>query len=222
MRVFLACLAVSTIYAADSGVPLRPSPKDYPAQGQAASAKIAAAIIPANQVSKMFSPDISKDYIVVEIAIYPENGAPFDVESPDFALRIGQRIGRADLPWDVARWPDSRPPVGRSPVDVTTEVGIVHASENDPVYGRQHGTATYTGVAVSAPGHDNLPPPPDPRVDPRAISDKLQRMALPEGDTKAAIAGYLYFPQYAKHKKSDEIEMKYAKDDVAVSLVFPK
>lgn len=222
MRVVLTCLLVGVMFGADTGVPPRPVPKDYPVQVQAPAAKIAAAIIPANQVSKMFSPDISKDYIVVEVAIYPENGVPFDVESPDFALRVGQRIGRADLPWDVARWPDRRPPVGRSPMDVTTEVGVIHESGNDPVYGRQHGTATYTGVAVSAPGHDNLPPPPDPQADPRVISDKLQRMALPEGDTKAAIAGYLYFPEYAKHKKSDEIELKYAKDDVTVNLIFPK
>jgi hypothetical protein len=222
MRIVLTCLLAGAVFAADAGVPPRLTPKDYAAQGHAGAAKIAASIIPANQVSRMFSPDISKDYIVVEVAIYPENGVPFDVESPDFALRVGQRIGRADLPWDVARWPDSRPPIRRSPVDVTTEVGIVHESDNDSVYGRQHGTATYTGVAVSTPGHDNLPLPPDPRADPRVISDKLQRMALPEGDTKAAIAGYVYFPQYAKHKKSDEIELKYAKDDVAVNLVLPK
>ena len=80
------------MFGADTGVPPRPVPKDYPVQVQAPAAKIAAAIIPANQVSKMFSPDISKDYIVVEVAIYPENGVPFDVESPDFALRVGQRL----------------------------------------------------------------------------------------------------------------------------------
>jgi hypothetical protein len=222
MRVVLTCLLAGAVFAADPGVPPRPTPKDYAVQGQAHAAKIAAAIIPADQVSKMFSPDISKDYIVVEVAIYPENSVPFDVESPDFALRVGQRVGRSDLPRDVAPWPERGAPAGRSPVDVTTEVGVIHESENDPAYGRQHGTATYTGVAVSAPGHDNLPPPPDPRTDPRIISDKLQRMALPEGDTKAAIAGYLYFPQYARHKKSDEIELKYAKDDVTVNLVFPK
>jgi hypothetical protein len=222
MRVVLTCLLAGAVFAADTGIPPRPNPKDYAVQGQAHAAKIAAAIIPSNQVSKMFSPDISKDYIVVEVAIYPENGVPFDVESPDFALRVGQNIGRADRPLDVAPWPERHAPVGRSPVDVTTEVGVIHESDNDPVHGRQHGTATYTGVAVSAPGHDNLPPPPDPRVDPRVTSDKLQRMALPERDTKAAIAGYLYFPQYAKHKKSDEIELKYAKDDVTVNLVLSK
>jgi hypothetical protein len=36
-------------------------------------------ILPTNQVSKMFSPDIAQNYIVVENAIYPKNGALFDV-----------------------------------------------------------------------------------------------------------------------------------------------
>jgi len=220
----LACIfGVAMIaHASDPGVPPRAASTDYPVHGQAGTATIAAAIVPPNQVSKMFSPDINKDYIVVEVAIYPENGVPFDARSADFSLRVGQRIGRADTPLDVAPWPDRRVPAIHSPVDVTAEVGVAHESDNDPVYGRSHGTATYTGVAVSSPGHDNLPPPPDPRVDPRVVQDKVQRMALPEGDTKVAIAGYLYFPQYAKRKKSDEIELRYAKDYATVNLVFPK
>ena len=223
MRGTLACIfGVAMIaLASDPGVPPRAASTDYPVHGPAESATIAAAIVPPNQVSKMFSPDISKDYVVVEVAIYPESGVPFDAHSADFSLRVGERIGRADIPLDVAPWPERRT-AGRAPVDVTTEVGVIHESGNDPVYGRQHGTATYTGVAVSAPGHDNLPPPPDPRVDPRVVQDKVQRMALAEGDTKVAIAGYLYFPQYAKRKKSDEIELRYAKDFATVNLVFPK
>jgi hypothetical protein len=224
MRTMLACIfGVAMIaHASDPGVPPRAASTDYPVHGPAESATIAAAIVPANQVSKMFSSGISKDYIVVEVAIYPENGVPFDAHLADFSLRVGQRIGRADIPLDVAPWPDRRAPGIHSPVDVTTEVGVAHENENDPVYGRQHSTETYTGVAVSAPGHDNLPPPPDPRVDPRIVQDKVQRMALAEGDTKVAIAGYLYFPQYAKRKKSDEVELRYAKDLATVNLVFPK
>ncbi len=221
MRFFLACLIAGAAFASDQGVPARSSPNDYAVQGPAGAAKIAAAIIPPNQVSKMFSPDINKNYIVVEVAIYPQPGMPFDVESSDFALRVGQHVGRADKPLDVAPWPESHRTPSHLPVDVTTEAGVIHESSNDPVYGRQHGTSTYSGVAVSSADPNNAPPPPDPRVDPRIVSDKLQRMALAEGDTKAAIAGYLYFPQYAKRKKSDEIELKYAKDNLTLNLLFP-
>jgi hypothetical protein len=50
----------------------------------------------------------------------------------------------------------------------------------------------------------------------------VRRYALAEGDTKTAIAGYLYFPQYAKRRKSDAIELKYTKNDVALNLVLGK
>jgi hypothetical protein len=227
MRRLLACAFASAILSmiasgADTGVPPRGASTDYPVHGSAAAATIAAAILAPNQVSKMFSPDISKRYIVVEIAIYPESGVPFDVESPDFALRVGQAIGRADRPLDVSPWPERRGPAGRLPVDVTTETGVIYQRSNDPVYGRQQGVGTYTGVGVGAPGQPNVPPPPAPGADPRVVYDKVQRMALPEGDTKLVIAGYLYFPQYAKRRKSDEIELKYAKDDVRVNLLLPK
>ncbi len=196
MRRFLTCVFAGTIFsfvvrAADTGVPPRAASTDYPAHDRADAAVLAATIIPTNQVSKMFSPEIAKQYLVVEVAIYPEGGVPFDVESSGFALRVGQRVG-------------------------TYEHG------DDPVYGRRQGVGTYTGVAVEAPGRADPPPPPDPRVDPRAVYDKIQRFALAEGATKVEIAGYLYFPQYTKRKKSDEIELKYAKDGVAVNLLLGK
>ena len=81
---------------------------------------------------------------------------------------------------------------------------------------------TYSGVAVSAPSSNNIPTPPDPRTDPRIIYDKVQRVALPEGTTKTAIAGYLYFPQYGKKKKSHEMELKYSKAADEVNLILPK
>jgi hypothetical protein len=228
MRGFLSCIVASTIFssavvAADTGVPPRAASADYPVHDRADAATIAAAIIPANQVSKMFSPEIAIQYIVVEVAIYPDGGGPFDVQSSSFALRVGPRVGLADRPIDVAPWPERRNPSGRSPVDVTTEAGVIYQRSNDPVYGRQQGVGTDTRVDVEAPGRrDPPPPPPDPKVDPRAVYDKVQRFALAEGATQAAIAGYLYFPQFTKRKKSDEIELKYVKDNVAVHLLLVK
>ncbi len=41
----------------------------------------------------------AKDYIVVEVAIYPENGALFDVQPSDFVFGWGREsVGR------IARW----------------------------------------------------------------------------------------------------------------------
>ncbi len=160
---------------------------------------------------------------MVEVASCPQGGVPFEVRSSDFVLRVGQRVGRADNPRDVAPWlPQRHDPLGRLPVDVTTEVGIVHESENDPIYGRRSATGTYTGVAVSSPRNDIPPPPPDPRADPRVIADKAQRRALAEGATKLAVAGYLYFPQFSKHKKTDEIELKCSREGVTANLTLLK
>jgi hypothetical protein len=222
MRVFLTCVFATAMLAngADSGVPPRGASTDYPVHGPADAATIAAVIVPPNQADKMFSPEIGKQYIVVEVAIYPQGGVPFDVQPADFSLRVGQRVGRADRPI-VAPWPEARGTDRRLPVDVTTETGVIYQRSNDPVYGHQQSVGTYTGVGVNAPGQ-NAPPAPDPKVDPRVVYDKIRRFALAEGATKAAIAGYLYFPQYSKRKKSDEIELKYAKDNVSVNLVFPK
>jgi hypothetical protein len=225
MRGILACVVGSTILsivagAADTGVPPRGDSTDYPVHGPADTATIAADIVPPNQVSKMFSVDISKQYIVVEVAIYPGNGVAFDVESVDFALRVGQRVGRADRPIDVAPWADRRD-TQRLPVDVTTETGVIYQRSSDPVYGHQQSVGTYTGVGVSEPGQ-NVPPPPNPKTDPRVIYERVRRSWLAEGATKTVIAGYLYFPQYAKRRKSDAIELKYAKDDVTLNLALGK
>jgi hypothetical protein len=225
MRGILACVVGSTILlmvasAADTGVPPRGDSTDYPVHGPADTATIAADIVPPNEVAKMFSSDISKQYIVVEVAIYPGNAVPFDVESVDFALRVGQHVGRADRPIDVVPWAERRD-AARLPVDVTTETGVIYQRSSDAVYGHQQSVGTYTGVAVSEPGQ-NVPPPPTPQADPRVIYDRVRRSSLAEGATKTVIAGYLYFPQYAKRRKSDAIELKYAKNNVTLNLALGK
>lgn len=243
MREFLASILTATIlcswaWAADTtGVPPRASAKDYAVQGQADTATIAATIVPAKQVSKLFSDDIAKDYIVVEVAIYPGNGIPCDVADSDFALRVGQKVGRADLPTQVFPWQEHGDLPGRLPVQVTGETGVTYGRGNDPVYGPRQGPGPYPGTGpdprtdVPAPPRDDFPAStypnqPDPRMiphpDPRIIFDKVQRLALPEGAIKTAIAGYLYFPQRSKKKKSDEIELRYDRDASEVRLLLEK
>lgn len=177
--------------------------------------------MPPDQVAKMFSSSISQRYVVVEVGIYPQDGKSFDVAAFDFSLKVGTQISRADRAGDVAPWPEKPSTLSRGP-NVTTESGVIYQRGNDPVYGRRQGVGTYEGVAIDNYPRNQAPPSSRSGPDPAIVEEKVQDKALPEGATRKAVAGYLYFPQYAKKHKSDAVELDYSKDDVSVKLVFPK
>jgi len=211
--------------ADDSGIPPRPKPSDYPVHETAKNAVLAAAIVPPEQVRKMLTPDISKGYVVVEVAIYPEDGHSFDVDLLDFSLKVGNQIIHADKPRDVAMpWPEKTGPLSsdRGPT-VTTETGVMVARGTNPVTGRpQTSTGTWEGVGVSNDPRDRPAPPPSNKPDRSAAEARVRDRALPLGETKRAVAGYLYFPQYGKKHKGDSMALNFSKDDVSVDLNFPK
>src|SRR5579862_5710043 len=107
MRIISSCVVAGIVFSmaarAREGLTPRPSASDYAVQGQIDDVRIAAAIVAPKDVSKIFTSEIARDYIVVEVAVYP-GAPPFDVQSSDFALRVGERIGRADPPSDVLPW----------------------------------------------------------------------------------------------------------------------
>jgi hypothetical protein len=160
--------------------------------------------------------------VIVEVAIYPENDRTFNVDSLDFALRVEGRMSHAERPRDVAPWPERRGPDVNSPVDVTTDAGVIYSRSNDPVNGRRQGVGTYTGVGVS-----NYPRPQNPQSgpasgpDPRVVERVIDK-SLPEGEITKAVAGFLYFAQSTKKRKTDAVELDYSKDDVSLNLPFPK
>jgi hypothetical protein len=221
---------VPVAVASDNGVPPRRNASDYPVQQSvktpAGLAAVGAAIVPDDQVRKMFSSEISRDYIVVEVAMYPADSKSFDADRYDFGLKIGgskgDRVAHADSPSDVALPPyERRPDLGgpESKVNVTQEAGVAVAHTNDPYYGKRTSVGTYEGTTVS-----NGPAPPSQQsgsgVDRHAIEAKLRDKALPDGPTTRAVAGYLYFPA-SKKRKSDALELQYSKGDAELDLRFP-
>jgi len=225
MRAFrLAAFLVASLAAADdSSVSPRPKPADYPIHASAKTAVIAAAIVPPEQVKKLFSGDIAKQYVVVEVAVYPENGKTLEVDLFDFELKAGEQILRASAPRDfTTAWPSAKnPSIGNRGPNVTAETGVIVDRETDPVTGRPRtSVGTYQGVAVS-----NYPRPDPPSQQPTNskqsdIEDKIRQMALPEGPAKAPVAGYVYF-RYHTHKQ-DSFALNYSNDDGSVDLKFPK
>jgi hypothetical protein len=227
------CCALSiapAVRAGDDGVPPRRNAADYPvhqdAKNPAGLANIGAVIVPADQVKKMFSSDMGRDYIVVEVAMYPGDSRSFEADRYDFGLKIGdgskaaiahaQSAGDVAMP-DAARGPDSRGPEPK--VNVTQEAGVAVAHTNDPYYGKRTSVGTYEGTTVS-----NAPPPPSQKapagVDPRMLEAKLREKALPEGPTARVVAGYLYFPASKRHK-GDVLELQYTKGDIEMDLHLP-
>jgi len=216
----LASLAV----AADSGLQPRPSSTDYPASKTARAAAIGALLAPSDLVKKILPEEISKKYIVVEVAVYPQDGSAVDVSPLDFALKFGpDDVRYPSTPREVAAlWKENAPALPKHGVEVHGETGVTYSSGNDPVNGRTRGTSTYEGVAVAngrspdAPPQDTPPPPPP--YDPYVVEAKAKEKALPDGQTTQAVAGYLYFSRFTKKHKNAALELQYAKDGDVVTL----
>lgn len=218
--IFVASLAA----ADDPPVAPRAKPSDYPVHAATKSAVLAAAIVPPDQVKKMLSGELNKRYIVIEVAIYPNDGQTFNVDRLDFALRAGDQVlhpGEPRDPTDV--WKGKNDPLGNQGPNVTAETGVIVDRSPDPVTGRQRtGVGTYEGVAVSNYPRPNPPAPPPPRSNPNqtAAAEKAHDLALPQGITGKPAAGYLYFPR--PRGKHDSLTLNHEGDDVSVDLKFPK
>ena len=222
-RVGAVIAALCSLAAGDdTGVPARPSAVDYPVQQALKSGTIAATIVPADQVGRLFSSEIAKRYIVVEVAVYPAGGLSFDVEPPDFLLRVNDRTSHSELPPLGKPWQGSPPPPSSS-TQVTTETGVIVERGTDP-YGRPvHTVGTYSGVGI-ATGNPAPPPPPPPSSgpDPYWLDQQLRAKALGRGLTPTPVAGYLYFRQSGKRRKSDTVELQYTTANGSFGMPFPK
>jgi hypothetical protein len=229
VRPVFLCIVLSGIFSGlvaawdPAGLPPRPRPSDYPVRQSTKTATIAAAVVPPDQAGKMFSPEIAKQYIVVEVAVYPEAGQTVDVKPLLFSLKVGDRFSNAEQPGDVAPLPASPRPVMGQTTAVTTETGVAYGRTTNPVNGRStQNLEAYSAVTVADARQPAPPAPSSSSADPRIVADKLWNKALPEGQTANAVAGYLYFARYAKQRKSDSLELSYSDSDLSVLLQFPR
>src|ERR1700722_5255925 len=144
MRAISIVCAVAALALAlpEGGIPPRGKPADYPVNGavevrDVGKIAIGAAIVPPDQVRKMFSSETAQNYIVVEVAIYPE-ARQLDASYYDFGLKIGDRFAHADSPADAALPWAEKAPKSEDPnkVHVTQDAGVIYSKSNDPYYGR--------------------------------------------------------------------------------------
>lgn len=194
------------LYAGSPGIRPRTSVEDYPSHQSTASFAIGAALIPRNDVRKIFAADLNRaGYVVVEVGVYPLAGQDVDVSPDDFMLltdggKVATRSVDADAvagviardrPSARSRSSESR----SSEVSVTAGASISRIPVVDPATGRQsHATVIGTEESVS----NGLPvgyPAPAGAPNPGAIEQEIWAKSLPDGKTAGAVAGYVYFPK---------------------------
>jgi hypothetical protein len=209
--------AVSALLAqAPFGVHPRSSPSDYDVSRQAPSATYAASIVPRDEVKHLFAIDISKNYVVLEVACYPPAG-PVQISADDFLIKSGNSSSEFTHPADavtvaaVIQDKNTQAPPSNRTTTVYTTAEVGYESATDPATGRRiHGTYTDVGTGVAV-GLDNMPPsrPGSTPFDRMTLQQQLAQRALPDGTFSAPVAGFLYFPSKELKKKNGVYELEY-------------
>ena len=222
MKRFAWVGVIAAVAVADTGTAVKSSPSEYQAHEAVRGAVLAASVIAPDQVARIFSSAVSKNFVVVDLAVFPENGRSVDLSSIDFSLNTNLASTPAEVAWHGKKQPSLDPRIPSSrPVNVTTEVGVAVASGTNPATGRtQHGVGTYEGVAVDNYPRPAAPPPSSSSTDNTYVLEgKLRGYELQEGPTSAPISGYLYFP-LDKKRKGDVPVLEYSRSGERARLTL--
>ncbi len=227
-RAFLLALCSVLLSAQQQqpkGVRPKDKPEDYAVHVQNHGLTIAAAALSASEVKHLFAYDISRNYVVFEVACYPDSNSKFQLESDDFVVKTGDKgemAYRADPPTVAAVIQQKNTPKPAS-ATVYTEANIGYESGTDPYTGRRvHGVYTGGGVGVSNYPVPQYPTPGGYPQDRDLLESQLWNRSLPEGTFMAPVAGYLYFPSsLLKNKSGGGYVLAYRGADSSFKLNLP-
>jgi hypothetical protein len=195
---------------------------DYPVHADVGTLSIGAEYlvhsIPAH--SQTF---FARDYLVVDVAVFPGRQEPVEIGNNTFTLRINGRketIFR-DTPGFVAaslKYPD-----WEQQRRAEMEAGVGNAGVT---IGRP--TAVGRFPDDPTPGHSRLPPAPKaPTPDesagieqdaPQNVDEALAQVALPDGPASKPVAGYIFFHYRGKAKSIKSVELVYEGKQGSVTL----
>lgn len=229
-RAVIVCMISGLLIAGDrGGIRPRSTAADYPAHQTGKEVTIAAALVPPEQVAKLFATDLNRGgYVVVEVAMYPEAGAEVNLLSRDFLMRVGSdpaTMRPVSAQAIAAALQRKNTPKPRKPSDVTLYPTATIGYESGSYGGQRRGgvyTATGVGVGIGDQGSAGPPRPASTDSDRTTMRQELEDKGLPEGRTSQAVAGYLYFPKPASSAKRTSYNLTYYGADGEVSLVIPQ
>lgn len=164
---------------------------------------------------------IAQDYLVVEVALYARPGERIEVSQGQFALRINGRKQAlvAQAPSFVAaslKYPDwqSRPTLEADAGVGNTGVILGRPQQAERFPGDRRPPETRTPKPPQAPEQDHgVEREPPPKAE-----EVVVETALPEGNLKAPVSGYLYFAFQGKIASIKSLHLIYAGPAGAATL----
>ena len=188
-------LAASLLLGAQGTVPLKKA-TDYPNHVEVDGIGVGAIILNDAQMKQRFVADLNREYLVVEVALYPKDGTDLKVLPEQFVLHVDgeDRAIRTENPKVIAnslqKSEESKRDIAVVPhVSVGYESGRRAYDPATGIYGRSGGIYTSTGVAVIVGGPSLTANPKNEEV----MAIELSEKGLPEGTYAKPVAGHLYF-----------------------------
>jgi hypothetical protein len=174
------------------GLAPRPGPGDYQAHAQAGAFTIAAEFTE-HAISTPEATLSSEDFVAVEVGYFGAPDARLKLSHEDFALRIN---GKKTLP--------------------AVQYGVVFRSLKDPTWEppappEKSKTSIGSGGGGQGGADSNAPPPivHIPIEVERAMQQRVQKAALPEGERTLPAAGLIFFQYHGKTKDIHNVELTY-------------
>ncbi|HVP47290.1 MAG TPA: hypothetical protein VMT32_11925 [Bryobacteraceae bacterium] len=214
MRAILA-LALLSAACLCGETTVKDKPGDYPVRATAGATSIGAEYlvhsIPAH--SQTF---FARDYLVVEVAVFPARNQPVELDSNTFTLRLNgkKEILSRDTPGAVAaslKYPDWEP-------HPHTEV-----QAGPVILGRPPAAGRFPDDPTqSRPAPPKSPTPNEQagidRDEPQTPDEAVAQYALPGGRIEKPVSGYIYFHFRGKTKSIKSVELLYEDKSGSVTL----
>jgi len=210
MRYLLLFFVAGLLFG--QGTDTKPKVDDYEVHGQAKSVAIGAEFM-VHSYSRGEQMFLAKDFLVVEVALFPPKGATYEVTHAEFSLRINGKKELLDAVSPAVVVADMQHPEFKAPRDgVGLEAGGGIGGVGASVGGPPMNTNPFPGSRQPTP-----PPPVEiPRDNPSGVKKEpvnpdevLLQTALVEGPHHAPTSGFLYFPFRAKTSSIKSLELIY-------------
>jgi hypothetical protein len=200
--VFCALSSIAQPPVELQGLPVRASAADYQNQEKVGKLTLAADFV-GHSVPTMQGPLSSEDFVTVEVAFLGAPDSKVKISFEDFSVRINGK---------------------KSPI-ASQQYGLVMKSLSDPEWIPPvvEESKSKGGISTGGGGGGGDPKPAAPKMPfplRRAMEQRAQKSALPEGERSVPVAGLIFFPYRGKDQSIQIVELIYAGAAGKATLTF--